>query len=370
MIRLGLIIILFCSATTLHAQEPSEYRYIDQIALAIPSAQTNTTADIAAYIQKHFKTDEEKVRAAYTWVTGNIKYDKDSLHRVILEEDNNERVTFALRRKKGVCENFAAIFSDICLKSGVQSFFIDGLSAQNGRINREPHAWCAAKIEKDWFLFDPTWDAGMGFNGRSGKTSFYKIAPADFIQTHYPYDPIFQFLNYPLNFNEYSKNISSNRKNYFDYTDSIKVYQNTDSLSRFLSQLSRIERNQWTPSLIDTKRKQLKLEIELIYQDNDMANYNAAVNDYNVAIAILNNFLKYRNDQFLPAKTEEEVQQMFSNITSKIKSANARLNTINQSKATLFLDTGDVQKKLDDLVINVQQQQIFLKDYLLSRKEK
>ncbi len=370
MIRVGLILGFLFATKVILAQVTDQYRNIDQIILAIPSTETNTTTDISAYIKKHFTTEEEKVRAAYTWVSNNIKYDKDSLHRVILEEDHYERVTFALRRKRGVCENFAAIFNSLCIENGVQSFFIDGLSAENGRINRQPHAWCAAKIGKDWFLFDPTWDAGLGSNGRKGKTGFYKITPADFLQTHYPYDPIFQFLNYPLNFDEYSKNVSASGNQYFNYADSIKVYQNTDSLSRYLSQLSRIEKNQWAPSLIDTKRKQLKLEIELVYQDNDMANYNSAVIDYNIAIEILNNFLKYRNNQFFPLKSDEEVQQIFNVITAKIKSANAKLIKINQSEATLLLDTGDVQKKLDNLVINLQQQKNFLKDYLLSRKEK
>src|SRR5437868_7029418 len=79
----------------------NEYADIDRIALNIPSSQTNTTAEIAAYIKKNFDTDSKKVRAAYAWVTANIRYDKDSPHLAILNEDREQKITAALKRRKG-----------------------------------------------------------------------------------------------------------------------------------------------------------------------------------------------------------------------------------------------------------------------------
>jgi len=368
MVRLVIILFLFCFALMVNGQDINEYA-VDAAARAIPREETNTTADIAQYIGKHFDTDDKKVRAAYAWVTTNIKYDKDSIHRVILDESREEKVTFALRRRKGVCENFAAIFNDICIKSGIPSFVIEGYSTQNGNINKEPHAWCAARIGGNWFLFDPTWDAGFTSSGGLNKARYFKILPVDFIQTHYPFDPLFQFLNYPLNYHEFSRNVSSG-KTYFNFTDSLKAYQDADSLTRYLSALARIEKNEWPETLIDIKKKQIKLEIELIYQDSDMSDYNSAINDYNQAIGNLNTFLNYRNNQFQPPKKEEEVQGIFNEIKRKINLANLKLNRVNQSKATLALNTGDIQKKLDDLVENVKQQQTFWKDSSNSRLEK
>ncbi len=130
--RLIVLVYFFFNTISVNAQGENEYTEIDKIALNIPTSQTNSTADIAAYFKKHFDTDSKKIRAAYTWVTNNIKYDADSIHRVILEEDREEKVKFALRRKKGVCENFAAIFNDICTKSGIHSFVIEGYTMQNG----------------------------------------------------------------------------------------------------------------------------------------------------------------------------------------------------------------------------------------------
>lgn len=366
-------ICFFYCAIPANAQDVNDYSYVDRIALNIPLSQTNSTTDIAAYIKNNFNTESKKVRAAYTWVTTNIKYSTDSIHRVILNEDRDQKVTYALRRKKGVCENFAAIFNDICVKSGINSYVIEGYTKQNGSIDRTSHVWCSALVNNKWYLYDPTWDAGFSSNGgflSNIATKYFQILPEEFIQTHIPYDPIFQFLNYPVTYKEFSNGNTevNSRKSYFNFIDSISVYEKMDSLKRYLSALSRIERNGAPPSKSGIKMKQIKLEVELIYQDKDMDNYNSAIADYNDAIVIFNNFINYRNTQFQPAKKDAEIEEGFNEITKLVSSANLKLSEVSSSKATLMLDTGDIKKKLDDLTLHVKEQKNFLKNYLSSVK--
>lgn len=353
---------------------------IDRIALNIPDSQTHTTNDIAAYIKGHFETDDEKIRAIYAWVTNNIKYDKDSIHRIILDEDQEQRVTYALKRRRGVCENFAAIFNDICQKSGIPSFYIEGYTKQNGSVDRTGHVWCAAFVDNAWALYDPTWDAGFlsgsNYVDQVG-SNYFKIAPDDFISSHLPFDPMFQFLNYPVTYKEFyngtipilsTSRRTNNPKSYFNYKDSLSLYNRSDSLSRYVASLHRIANFDWPPSKIDTKLKRLKLEIELIYQDRDMDFYHSAIADYNKGIDLLNDFINYRNNQFQPVKKMNEVPKMFDMISKNIASANQKLREVNKSEATLTLNTGDIQQKLNDLVVYVKQQQNFYKNYLSSSK--
>ena len=367
-----IFIFLICCINPLDAQD-NEYSNTDRIALSIPASQTNATADIANYMKAHFNTDSKRIRAIYAWVTSNIKYDKDSIHRVILDEDNEERVTYALKRRRGVCENFAAIFTDICSKSGINSYMIEGYSRQGGSIDRSPHVWCAAFINNQWFLYDPTWDAGYisrGFFVSQVQTNFFQVSPADFIYTHLPFDPLFQFLNHPVSYKEFYRGSkqTNNPDSYFNYMDSIAAYNKSDSLSKYLSALLRIKNFGWPSAMIDTKLKRIELEIELIYQDRDMANYHSAIADFNESIDILNVFINYRNNQFQPAKTNDEVQGMFDKISKKIVSANQKLNDVNKSKAILTLNTGDIQSKLNDLAANVKEQQAFFKNHLADSK--
>ncbi|MEO9020855.1 MAG: transglutaminase domain-containing protein [Ginsengibacter sp.] len=331
--------------------------------LNIPDSQTNTTKEIATYINSRFNNGPERIRAIYSWVTSNIKYDADSIHRVIIDEDNDQRITYALKRKKGVCENFAAIFTGICIESGIPSFAIEGYTRQNGKIDKAPHVWCAAFIESKWFLYDPTWDAGSISGGhfvRDIRTNYFQKTPDEMIRSHLPFDPLFQFLDYPVTYKEFvGNNFPVGKGSYFNYTDSLEVYRSSDPLSRYMANISRIKRVGWPASLIEIKLKRVRFEIELIREERDMELYNSAIVDYNSAVAVLNHFLNYRNNPDQSVIPQNKVQESFDLIKEKIKVANRKLKEVNLSTATILLNTGDIQKKLDDLAAKVKEQEAF-----------
>ncbi|MDQ6763861.1 MAG: hypothetical protein M3015_14705 [Bacteroidota bacterium] len=370
--KLLVIILVLFYASVVHAQSENEYSKTDREILNIPAAQTSSTDSIAAYVRNHFNNEEDKVRAVYTWVANNIKYSTDSLHRVILNEDRYEKVSIAFRRKKGVCENFAAIFNDICVKSGLRSFVIDGYTNLDRSGNRAGHAWNAVSVNNNWYLYDPTWDAGFATNGgfASQGTHYFQLTPQEFIQSHMPFDPLFQVLNYPLTYQEFNKGLStgSSSRAYFNYVDSINAYDKQNSFTQFISTMKRIQKNGMPSSLVALKLSQLKMETEIVYQETDVDLYNASVADYTTALTEFKSFLNYRNNRFLPTKSIDEINAMLDAIKHKIASANSKLKIVNASKANLTLNTGDIEKMLDDLSAYVKEQQIFLKNYLGSTK--
>ncbi|MDQ6902451.1 MAG: hypothetical protein M3139_05495 [Bacteroidota bacterium] len=369
-----ILFLLVCGIEKSVAQDDNTYYEADRIALSIPVSQTNSTANIAAFINTHFNTDTKKVRAIYTWVTSNIKYDADSVHRVILLEDKEQLVTSALKRKRGVCENFASIFSDICNKAGLPSFVVEGYTKQNSSVDKSTHAWCTTRSDNKWFLYDPTWDIGFAFSNNStgNKTNYFQISPSEFIQSHMPFDPMFQLLNYPESFQAFNNgNIGNdNHTPYFNFDDSLNHYKDLDPLNKYMAIVSRIKNNGAANAKVNTKLTQLKLEMEIIYQDADSVLYNGAIADYNKAVNELNNFLNYRNNHFTPIKTTGEVQALFSGVNQKIFTARAKLVKVNQSKANLNLDTGDITFALDKLAERVKEQQAFLKSSQDTAKEK
>ena len=116
---------LYCN-TVLKGQDTNEYTYTDQKALTIPVAETYSTTSIAGFIKANFKTEKDKLRAIYTWVTTNIRYDPDSMYQINSDKDPETKITAALRRRRGVCENYAAIFNEIAVKSGISSYTVSG----------------------------------------------------------------------------------------------------------------------------------------------------------------------------------------------------------------------------------------------------
>jgi hypothetical protein len=362
-----IILAMICVAFSTNAQEGNDFVETDRIALNIPSSRANSTADIAAYINDHFDTDSKKVRAIYIWIISHIKYSADSIHRVILNEDRDQLVTFALRRRKGVCENFAAIFDDISKKCGIRSFAVEGYTKQNHSVDRTSHAWDIAFIDNQWSLYDPTWDAGQ-----PGNINYFKVSPSVFIQTHIPFDPMFQLLNYPLTYKEFNNDNIKPKSHvfYFNYADSISEYEKAEPLKKYISASLRIQKNGVPNNMVSTKLSQLRFEIELIYQVKDSVLYNDAIADYNKATNRLNGFIFYRNNQFEPEKTDTEIQSIFDDVEKRIATARIKLKEVNQSKATLTLGTGDIEYALNNLSDHLKEQEIFFKSHKTTAKDK
>jgi hypothetical protein len=183
---------------------------------------------------------------------------------------------------------------------------------------------------------------------------------------------MYQLLEYPITYSEfYSGNTSAkHNKSYFNYADSISAYEKHDQLNKYLAAAARIEKNGAPTQKVNNKVNQLKMDIEIIRQDRDTLLYNTAVADYNEALAQFNTFITYRNNQFTPLKSDEEVQAIFGEVEKKIASARLRVNEVNNSKANLTLNTAPLEKVLNDLSLHTKEQQAFLNDYLSSAKEK
>lgn len=357
--KLAFITILCCCHNLLSAQVfNSMYE-----GTSIPANQAVSTSSIATFINNNFNTDSRKAAAIYNWVTSNIRYDKDSANRINLGPDPEAKITEALRRRKGVCENFAAIFTDICLKAGLTSFVVDGYTKQNGFIDKAGHSWCAVLLNNEWKLCDPTWDVG-------GLSRWYLRSPAEMINTHMPFDPMWQLLEKPVSHRAFEAGTGHyNNQNYFNYRDSIAAYIKMDSLERYRVTAYRIEKSGIYNDLVKNRHQYNRMNIEIIRQDRDVELYNAAVADYNAANTIYNNFARYRNDQFLPQLPDKEISTLLDGIDTKILQANANLDAVERSAAVFKFSTEDLRDKLKSLALRTKGQQEFLNAYLAADKQ-
>jgi hypothetical protein len=114
-----------------------------------------------------------------------------------------------LKRKKGVCQDYAHLFNRMCRIAGIESEFVTGFgrfSPDNiGRQHRiGNHAWNAVKIDGDWKLIDLTWTDGMDDKKKDIGIGFWLTDPALFILSHFPDEEKWQLLNEPLTKKEFS----------------------------------------------------------------------------------------------------------------------------------------------------------------------
>ncbi len=352
--KMGLFFLLIVVASVAKGQQGGYY---------IPSSQTYSTTSIANFVQSNFKTDREKLCAIYAWVTGNIRYDIDSMYNINWGKELNEKVSATLRRRKGVCENFAAIFTDICLKSDIPSFAITGYTRQSGAVKKIGHSWSAVYLDKEWLLCDPTWDAGPGNN-----TNYFLVSPVQFIETHMPFDPLWQLLPNPLSQQEFNKGHFFVKKDIaiWNVADSVLVFMQLDSLQQLEASSLRITQAGLDNDLVKVWRKYVDMKIAIVCGDRDMNLYNEAVADFNNATKIFNQFVTYRNNRFTPLKSDTEMYDLLSPIASIITLANKKLTNIGRQVENFQYDTGAIKKRLYALNERAKEQQVFLKRYLES----
>ncbi|WP_298152789.1 transglutaminase domain-containing protein [Flavobacterium sp.] len=201
------IILLFFQAVA-----AQDYSDVDSIVMRYPSG-FSSTQKLADKINDDFSGEAEKARAIYTWIALNIRYDLAAMRhgdevafRYHGEADRMEkekifRISLAqktIRSNKGICQNYAALFHNLCDMTGLKCLDIPGAAKTNltqiGKLpQKNDHIWNAVKIGDSWNLVDVTWGAGS-VDANTGKfkpnfnDGFFCTPPTLFFLNHFPED--------------------------------------------------------------------------------------------------------------------------------------------------------------------------------------
>ena len=358
---LFLIWLFLLSSFMIKGQGFTELITVDTKAANIPMAETYSTASIARFVMANYTTEKEKLRAIYSWVTYNIRYDSDSVYVINLGKDPQARITEALRRRKGVCENFAAIFNDIAVKCGIRSIEVNGYTKQIGFVDRIAHTWCAVCIDGQWSFCDPTWDIDF-----SGYAKYFLVPPSLFIESHMPFDPLWQLLDHSVSHKEFYQGYTRSIKDkpLIHFTDSVNQYIQMNELEQLGSAERRINEAGIVNELVRTRLAWVQMQISIINQDKDMNLYNAAITELNKVSRIFNDFIQFRNNRFLPRKTDGDIKEMLVPIDSLLLSATNQLDELDKSPVNFQYDTGFLRNRLASLSKRIEEQKDFLKKYL------
>jgi transglutaminase/protease-like cytokinesis protein 3 len=371
---------IICSSLVFADKETNEYAAVDKKTMEIPQSETTTTSSIATYIKVNFSTDMDRVRAAYVWTASTLEYDIDNLYAINFYELPEEKIAKSLKTHKGICENYATIYNDICMKCGIKSFVVSGCTKQGATTDLLPHAWCATMVDNEWYLFDPTWGSGVISDGqfiRKLNNSYFKVNPALMIKTHMPFDPMWECLNYTITNPEFAKGLTgiNNSKAYFSYKDTIAAYEQLNETERYAAEARRIEQTGINNALVYNRLANLKQVIEMSKQMNKINNqneiatiYNRAVAEFNEGINELNVFIHYRNEQFMPHKTDPEIQGMVDSAAHKIGRAKIRLDQISNPNADIAAMITAIEKSIREAEQNLDEQKEFISRYFSKSK--
>lgn len=223
---------------------------------AIPKEYTYSPDSLALYIDMNYNNDDDKLEALYDWIIHNMSYNV-----YITFKSNNEapdelkEICQSLRKREGVCRQFALIFQYVANQLCIPAFMVNGYTRSSNTISPYPHAWCIAKVGKEWYCYDPTFDMGYTRNQRfvsDPKKDYYRMAPQTFVRNHMPFDPIFQALSQPLYYQTFDKGekVQAARPE-VNFNDSIIDFCHQTPLEQTRHSIQRVRKNGEANRLID-----------------------------------------------------------------------------------------------------------------------
>jgi len=191
-------------------------------AFAQPSIRFTETPveNLSKKLTASSKTDYEKVRSIFLWITDNISYHTKSItngrkksdNEFIAETDDTsstlqplvEHVAeIVLKRGTAVCDGYTKLFKSLCDHAGIRNEIVMGYAKTNFSTNtkfRTNHSWNAVFVDSSWHLIDVTWASGFVYGSlyvKSFDDYYFFTSPRYFIRDHYPEDLKWTLLNDP-----------------------------------------------------------------------------------------------------------------------------------------------------------------------------
>ncbi|MFM9825435.1 transglutaminase domain-containing protein [Flavobacterium sp.] len=367
------LFLYFSISISIFGQTNDANLLIDKKIDAIPENLNNATTSISEYITANFKSDNDKIRAVYYWTVSHISYDLERLNEAKTTLTEKEKTAKTLTSRKGICEDYALIFNELANLVGVKTFQIQGYSRQNGKIDILSHAWCAASIDKKWYLFDPTWGAGFVDKNKYFKkinNNFFKVAPDQMIHSHMPFDYLWQFMSYPITNQEFisGKTLVNKAKKEFDFAREINRFEALPKGDAFFESAQRIEKNGIKNQLILEAFNYAKEVSKNERENQNSDKFNKIVAQYNEAVNEFNDFIFYRNNKFKPILPDDEIKSKITKPIEKFKKCQEDLFKLGSLNSSNNDNVTSLKKSIADQLLQSDVHLKFVNSYLSKGK--
>lgn len=338
-----------------------DYTQIDKQSETVP-ANLKTPSEIAHYLTQNLTLPTDKTRAIYYWISHNIRYDIKKLNSGKTYNNPQEILDEVMQYRQGVCQHYAELFHACCESVGVESYVISGYTNQTGELGNLSHAWNAVLINGKFYEVDVTWAAGHLINRKyihEFADLYFLISPSEFIKSHIPYDPIWQFLNNPITHKDFQKSNFSKLKtsSNFNFNDSIKLLSHLNLLEKTIRENNRIRHSGITNNQL---QKQVAFNQQIIITEK----LNTAVNLYNKGVEDYNVYIFNKNKQFQDKNvTEKQLLGFLSTARRQVESAERLLIFLNSDNSNLNKQISDMQKSIVKMKSDIKNEDNFMEKY-------
>ena len=318
-------ILLFFSLLYAGVVQAQQFDAIAKTLDQMPAVQWPTKVSVAGFINTHFTGEEDKIAAIFYWTTHAIAYDlPGSINGQYDTQTSPEKVQSALTTRKGVCMHYAEVFKALADASQIPVELVSGYTKQYGKISTQTHQWCAAKLNGKWELFDPTWGAGVVIENQYQdhfNTYYFRTPPADLIQSHYPFEYLWQLLPNPMSPAQFKSNEPELQPQKISCNPTVELesYLALTEIEKSKLELNHLQMMGISNPMLRAQETYLKREISYFGLNSTSDKLSQLVDEFNASISAYNKVVMFRNQQFKPAISDEElvasVQLPFNNFT-------------------------------------------------------
>ncbi len=336
---------------------------IDEKSKTVPDS-LNGYKEIADYLTNDLKTEKEKARAIYIWIAYNIEYDLGQVNSSKRYNSDKEIIDEVLNDRKGLCQHYSELFLAMSNSIGLKSYLISGYTKDVfGRIASVSHSWNGIYLDSNYYMIDVTWASGYKINGKyvhKFRDNYFLRSPKEFIKDHMPFDPIWQFLDNPINNSEFiSADFTKlDIKGGYAFEDLILQFEMQNELDQLESMNNRIIANGIKNSLIQEQVDENILQIT-------NRKYNLAIDTLNYGIDNYNLYISHKNRQFRNPKIEDhQVKELIENADKGIYAANEILYGLFSSNYELDKLISETRSRIPDLISDLNREKNFVDRYL------
>lgn len=227
------VIILFLSLVV--QGQKSDFKHIsfkkaDSIANSYFDESLNNLPLLTYKLTSNLKTDIEKFRALYLWVSSNIeadyyfsektlrvrrKFKHDSTAFISWNSSMQSKMFKKLRTdKKTICSGYAYLLKELCALVDITCEIIDGFtrnaSSHVEKLDIPNHSWNAVNLNEKWYFVDATLASGFFFVNenkfiKNYNDGYFLVCPELFIKSHYPLDYKWSLLDKEIDLDHYVK---------------------------------------------------------------------------------------------------------------------------------------------------------------------
>ena len=345
----------------------TDYSEIDKRSVCIPDS-LKTAEQISTYLTKDLKTEIEKVRAFYIWISHNINYDMENKGTTKRFKSIADVIDDVLKNRKGICQQYAELFHLFCQKSGIKSFVIGGYT-RNGQtqISDVAHSWNAVQIGMNFYFMDVTWASGFTINNvyvNQFRDDFFLIEPLLFVKTHLPFDPIWQFSDNPITIFDFNNQnfLKLSEKGNYNYRAFIAEIENQDRLT-YLEQVSKrmLGLDELNDLLLDEIKENA---FQITYEKGKIAadSFNTATDNYNLYIKLKNS--RFRN----PVIEDAKLPELIRNVERPLYKADFMFQNVFTFNPDLRMQFSTFKMNIEEFKAKLRIESAFIDKYIKTKR--